>query len=56
MKQAVVFLRGVKVGILTEDEDGYTFAYDADYLASADAEAVSSPPHWLCPKMPRNWH
>ena len=46
MKQAVVFLRGVKAGILTEDEDGYTFAYDADYLASADAEAVSSPPHW----------
>lgn len=41
MKQAVVFLRGVKAGILTEDENGYTFAYDADYLASADAEAVS---------------
>ena len=41
MKQAVVFLRGVKAGILTEDENGYTFEYDADYLASADAEAVS---------------
>lgn len=41
MKQAVVFLRGVKAGILTEDENGYTFAYDADYLVSADAEAVS---------------
>ena len=41
MKQAVVFLRGVKVGVLTEDENGYTFEYDADYLASADAEAVS---------------
>ena len=49
MKQAVVFLRGIKAGILTEDENGYTFAYDADYLASADAEAVS-------PKMPRSWH
>ena len=34
MKQAVVFLRGVKAGVLTEDENGYTFAYDADYLAS----------------------
>ena len=41
MKQAVVFLRGIKAGILTEDENGYTFAYDANYLASADAEAVS---------------
>ena len=26
---------------MTEDENGYTFEYDADYLASADAEAVS---------------
>ena len=41
MKQAVVFLRGVKTGILTEDENGYTFEYYADYLTSADAEAVS---------------
>ena len=41
MKQAVVFLRGVKAGILTEDENGYTFEYDADYLASVDAVAVS---------------
>ena len=41
MKQAVVFLRGVKAGVLTEDENGYTFEYDADYLLFADAEAVS---------------
>lgn len=41
MKQAVVFLHGIKAGILTEDENGYTFEYDADYLTSADAEAVS---------------
>ena len=41
MKQAVVFLRGVKVGVLTEDENGYTFGYDADYLTSANAEIVS---------------
>ena len=41
MKQAVVFMRGIKAGILTEDENGYTFEYDADYLASTDAEAVS---------------
>ena len=25
MKQAVVFMRGVKTGVLTEDENGYTF-------------------------------
>lgn len=41
MKQAVVFLRGIKTGILTEDENGYTFKYEADYLSSANAEAVS---------------
>ena len=41
MTLAAVFLRGVKAGILMEDETGYTFEYDADYLASADAEAVS---------------
>ncbi len=41
MKQAVVFVCGIKAGILTEDENGYTFVYDADYLTSADAEVVS---------------
>ena len=41
MKQAVVFLHAIKAGILTEDENGYTFEYDADYLTSVDAEAVS---------------
>lgn len=39
MKQAVAFLRGIKAGVLTEDENGYTFEYDAEFLASADAEA-----------------
>ena len=41
MKQAAVFLRGIKAGVLTEDENGYTFEYDVEFLASADAEAVS---------------
>lgn len=41
MKQAVVYLRGIKTGILTEDENGYTFKYEADYLSSANAEAAS---------------
>lgn len=41
MKKAVVFLRKVKVGVLTENENGYTFEYDKDYLTSANAEAIS---------------
>ncbi|MCH5244692.1 MAG: HipA N-terminal domain-containing protein [Lentimicrobiaceae bacterium] len=41
MKQAVVFLRGVKAGWLTEDENGYSFEYDADFLASDEAEPIS---------------
>lgn len=31
MKQAAVFLRGIKAGVLTEDENGYTFEYDAGF-------------------------
>lgn len=41
MKRAVVYLRGVKAGILTEDENGYTFTYDADYITSDKAESIS---------------
>ena len=41
MKRAVVLLRGIKTGILTEDEHGYTFEYDTDYLMSDNPEAVS---------------
>ncbi|MCH5327641.1 MAG: HipA N-terminal domain-containing protein [Coprobacter sp.] len=41
MKQAAVYLRNIKAGLLTEDENGYTFEYDADFLASDKAEAVS---------------
>ena len=41
MKQAVVFLRGVKAGLLTEDENGYLFEYDANFLASDKTEPVS---------------
>ena len=26
---------------MTEDENGYTFVYDVDYMALADAEAIS---------------
>lgn len=41
MKQAVIKLRGVKAGVLTEDENGYTFQYDRDFLQSDSAEAIS---------------
>lgn len=41
MKQAKIFIYNILAGILTEDEDGYTFAYDGAYLASAAAEAIS---------------
>ena len=41
MKQALLNLRGIKAGILTEDEDGYTFQYDTEFLQSDVAEAVS---------------
>ncbi len=32
MKQAAIYLYDRKAGLLTEDETGYTFRYDADYL------------------------
>ncbi len=41
MKQAIVYLRDVKAGVLTEDENGYTFRYDVAFLASDKAEAIS---------------
>lgn len=41
MKQAAIYLYDRKAGLLTEDETGYTFRYDADYLRMPDAEAVS---------------
>ncbi|MEG1718681.1 MAG: HipA N-terminal domain-containing protein, partial [Bacteroidales bacterium] len=41
MRQAEIYNHNILAGILTEDETGYTFQYDADYLQSADAEAIS---------------
>ena len=41
MKRALVYLHNRLAGRLTEDENGYTFEYDADYLASDGAGAVS---------------
>jgi serine/threonine-protein kinase HipA len=41
MKQAKVFFQENFAGVLTEDENGYTFLYNADYLQRKDAKAVS---------------
>ena len=41
MKKAVVYLRDIKAGILTEDENGYLFEYVTDFLKSSNAEAIS---------------
>ena len=41
MKQGKIYLYDQYVGLLTEDETGFTFAYDSDYQASDGADAVS---------------
>jgi serine/threonine-protein kinase HipA len=41
MKQAKVFFQENFAGVLTEDENGYTFAYNVDYLQKKDAKAIS---------------
>lgn len=41
MKQAKVYMYTDFAGILTEDENGYTFAYDKQYLENKNAEAIS---------------
>lgn len=41
MKQANVYVSNNLAGVLTEDDLGYEFRYDSDYLKSEGAEAVS---------------
>ena len=38
-----VYVEDCYAGTLSETEDGYRFAYDADYLSSENPRAV----HWL---------
>lgn len=40
-RTAYVFVRGTYAGALTETDDGYSFAYDTDYLAAENATPVS---------------
>lgn len=41
MKQAKVYINDLYAGVLTEDDRGYEFRYDSDYLKSDGASAVS---------------
>src|SRR5574344_52548 len=41
MKSAKIYLFDYLAGTLTEDESGFTFAYDKDFLASSHAQAIS---------------
>ncbi|SKB44300.1 HipA N-terminal domain-containing protein [Macellibacteroides fermentans] len=41
MRQAKIYYYNLVAGILTEDENGYTFQYDSNYLQSDDAQAIS---------------
>jgi serine/threonine-protein kinase HipA len=41
MRQGRVFCSGIAAGIITEDEQGYTFVYDEEYLSLPDVQPVS---------------
>jgi hypothetical protein len=39
MKQAIVYWKRLKAGILTESDEDYPFAYDKDYLTMPKLKA-----------------
>lgn len=41
MKAGRVYYKGIAAGTIREDEDGFTFQYDLDYLQRDDAQPVS---------------
>jgi serine/threonine-protein kinase HipA len=41
MKQGNVYFQNVLAGIIREDEDGFTFQYNPDYLQRDDAQPIS---------------
>lgn len=41
MKQGRIYLYDQFVGLLTEDDEGFTFTYDSRYLSEPGAEAIS---------------
>ena len=43
MRRGKIYLNDIYAGTLTEDENGFTFVYDAGFLRSGKAEAVLFP-------------
>ena len=41
MRAANIYIYGNLAGILTEDENGYSFKYNDEYIASSDAVPIS---------------
>lgn len=41
MRQTAIYICDLRVGTLTEDADGYQFAYDNEYVDAPGAKAVS---------------
>ena len=41
MKSAKIYMYDRYAGLLTEDENGFSFVYDADYLQQSDVEPIS---------------
>jgi serine/threonine-protein kinase HipA len=41
MRKAAIHICDLRVGTLTEDADGYLFAYNDEYVDSSEAKAVS---------------
>ena len=41
MKQAIVYWKTLKAGVLTESDEGYSFAYDKNYLTMPEAQGIS---------------
>ena len=41
MRRAEVFVHNNIAGFLSEDDEGYHFRYDANYLETQDAESIS---------------
>ena len=41
MRQAAIYVKDTRAGILTEDEFGYSFEYAPEYLGNPAAEPVS---------------
>ena len=41
MRQAKVYYKDLLAGLISEDDEGYSFQYDTEYLANNDSKPVS---------------